>query len=97
MMASTYEIVKDDPQFENNYVDGFNTEYSRDIEPINGFFGDNYYYQMAYYIRLFKGVREIPEGTGSTAVDLSGDLGEFEENINYYSVTHDKIFFTLFN
>ncbi|HBV52087.1 MAG TPA: hypothetical protein DEF06_07345, partial [Clostridiales bacterium] len=34
---------------------------------------------MAYYIRLFKGVREIPEGTGSTAVDLSGDLGEFEE------------------
>lgn len=79
LMASTYEIVKDDPQFENNYVDCFNTEYSRDIEPINGFFGDNYYYQMAYYIRLFKGVREIPEGTGSTAVDLSGDLGEFEE------------------
>ena len=24
-MASTYEIVKDDPQFENNYVDCFNT------------------------------------------------------------------------
>ena len=38
LMASTYEIVKDDPQFENNYVDCFNTEYSRDIEPINGFF-----------------------------------------------------------
>ncbi|HEX2971074.1 MAG TPA: hypothetical protein VHP11_02005, partial [Tepidisphaeraceae bacterium] len=33
------------------FVDQFNTEYSRDIEPMKGGHGDNYYYQMVAHIR----------------------------------------------
>ena len=42
------------------FVDEFDAEFSRDIEPMKGGHGDNYYYQMAANIRRFKGARPIP-------------------------------------
>ncbi len=60
-----------------HFVDQFNTEYSRDGEPMklrdgDGVgFGDNYYYQMASYIREFKGWNEASPATGQTTIDLS--------------------------
>ena len=42
------------------FVDDYNHEFSRDIEPLRGDFGDNYYYQMADIIRRFKGVSQQP-------------------------------------
>ena len=42
------------------FVDEFNAEFSRDIEPMKGGHGDNYYYQMIANIRRFKGARPIP-------------------------------------
>ncbi len=42
------------------FVDEFDTEFSRDIEPMKGGHGDNYYYQMIANIRKYKGVRPIP-------------------------------------
>ncbi len=42
------------------FVDEFDPEYSRDIEPMRGGHGDNYYYQMIANIRRYKGVRPIP-------------------------------------
>lgn len=61
-------------------VDQFNTEYSRDAEPMRlrqgeevGF-GDNYYYQMASIIRTFKGQDTIPTASGQGTVKL-GDIG----------------------
>ncbi|MBA4149623.1 MAG: hypothetical protein H0X66_16045 [Verrucomicrobia bacterium] len=42
------------------FVDQFDQEHSRDIEPMKGGHGDNYYYQMASYIRRYKGARAIP-------------------------------------
>ncbi len=42
------------------FVDEFNTEYSRDVEPMKGGHGDNYYYQLVANIRRFKGVRPLP-------------------------------------
>ncbi len=41
------------------FVDEFDTEFSRDIEPMKGGHGDNYYYQMIANIRKYKGVRPI--------------------------------------
>ncbi len=41
------------------FVDEFNQEYSRDIEPMHGGHGDNYYYQMIAGIRRYKGVRPV--------------------------------------
>lgn len=52
-------------------VDQFTPEYSRDGEPMKvrggvGF-GDNYYYQMVNYIRLFKGIDAVPVADGAGA------------------------------
>ena len=37
------------------FVDQFNEEYSRDIEPVGGLHNDNYYYQLVSNIRRYKG------------------------------------------
>jgi hypothetical protein len=42
-----------------NFVDLFNEEYTRDIEPMHGGYADNYYYQMIDGIRRFKGTRNV--------------------------------------
>lgn len=43
-----------------HYVDNFNTEFSRDIEPMKGGFKDNYYCQMVKNIREYKGFDLLP-------------------------------------
>lgn len=48
---------------ERYFVDCYTAEYSRDIEPMKGGFGDNYYYQMVAANRLRKGVRPIPNAS----------------------------------
>ena len=45
------------------FVDEFDQEHSRDIEPMQGGHGDNYYYQMVSYIRRYKGARPVPPVT----------------------------------
>ncbi|ULQ55338.1 hypothetical protein KJS94_11865 [Flavihumibacter rivuli] len=42
----------------NAFPDQFNQEFSRDIEPMKGGHGDNYYYQMVNNIRKFKGMKQ---------------------------------------
>lgn len=42
------------------FVDQFNEEFSRDIEPMRGGHGDDYYYQLVNYVRRYKGVRALP-------------------------------------
>ncbi|CAF3492513.1 unnamed protein product [Rotaria sp. Silwood1] len=41
------------------FVDEFIQEFSRDIEPMNGGHGDNYYYQLVDYVRRYKGVHPL--------------------------------------
>jgi len=45
------------------FVDQFDQEHSRDIEPMRGGHGDNYYYQMVSSIRRYKGARPLPAVT----------------------------------
>ena len=59
------------------FVDQFNTEYSRDAEPMKlrqgeevGF-GDNYYYQMTSYIRQYKGTGAVSQASGQTSISLA--------------------------
>jgi hypothetical protein len=41
------------------FVDQFDQEHSRDIEPMKGGHGDNYFYQLASYVRRYKGARPL--------------------------------------
>ncbi len=56
------------------YVDQFNCEYSRDGEPMRNIdgegIGDNFYYQMADYIRQFKGTVDVPNADNQSTVDI---------------------------
>lgn len=45
------------------FVDQYSQEFSRDIEPMQGGHGDNYYYQLAAAVRRYKGVRPLPAVT----------------------------------
>jgi hypothetical protein len=57
------------------FVDQYSQEFSRDIEPMTGGHGDNYYYQMIDGIRRYKGTRAIaPVSARPIAID-----GRFED------------------
>lgn len=58
------------------FVDEFNPEFSRDIEPMKGGHGDNYVYQMAANIRRFKGVRPIPP-VEPRPIAIDGDFNDW--------------------
>lgn len=64
------------------YIDQFNPEFSRDGEPMklrDGVgFGDNYYYQMVDYIRKFKGIESEELASGQTAIDIHGELSQWD-------------------
>ena len=65
--------------------DGFNEEFSRDIEPMKGGFGDNFYYQAIANIRRYKGVPEIPlagafrPGGQKNVLELDGSFDQWSE------------------
>ena len=61
------------------YVDCFNPEFSRDIEPMKGGFGDNYYYQLAAFMRRFSGSRPAPAAAGQHQITLSGGLEQWAD------------------
>jgi hypothetical protein len=59
------------------FVDAFDQEHSRDIEPMKGGYGDLYYCQMASYIRQFKGVRAPPFPSPPTTIQVDGDFHDW--------------------
>lgn len=54
------------------FVDQYNPEFNRCLQPMRGGYTDNYYMQMAQNIRRYKGVRPIPESRGYRSVQIDG-------------------------
>ena len=64
------------------FVDNYTAEYSRDIEPMKGGHGDNYYYQMVAANRLRKGVRPVPPASlalSEAPMDFSGVMPAYQD------------------
>ena len=59
--------------------DKFNEEFSRDIEPMKGGFGDNFYVQAIANIRRYKGVPEIPRASQAQTIDIDGSFHPWAE------------------
>ncbi len=74
---------------ETYFVDALNEEYNRDIEPVRGSYGDNYYYQMANAIRRFKGVRKSPETSENHTIIIGNDFGTWQ---NVKEVYYDDVY-----
>ena len=66
------------------FVDQYNAEFNRSIQPMKGGYTDNYYMQMVQNIRRYKGVRPqaatIGYNTPATYYDTRGDIIHRDHN-----------------
>jgi hypothetical protein len=63
----------------NAFPDQFNQEASRDIEPMKGGHGDNYYLQMASNIRRFKGMSQPVTPSKAKTIAIDGYFDDWEK------------------
>lgn len=75
------------------FVDQFSEEFSRDIEPMKGGHGDNYYYQLVANVRRFKGVKPLPTASAPLAIHVDG---AFDQWRNVQPEYRDDVGDTLF-
>lgn len=60
------------------FVDCYNLEFSRDAEPMEGGYGDAYYYQMMANIRRFKGTPPLPAPPTTTTISIDGNFDDWK-------------------
>jgi hypothetical protein len=75
--------IKTPPMF----VDEFDEEHSRDIEPMKGGHGDNYYWQTVDFIRRYKGVPPLPPPVTPQAITIDGKFDDWNGVRPEYSDT----------
>ncbi len=68
------------------FVDAYNQEFSRDIEPMKDGHSDNYYYQMIAGIRQFKGIRPGINSQPPAYIIIDG---QFDDWNNVQAVYYD--------
>jgi len=72
------------------FIDQYNSEFNRCIQPMKDGYTDNYYMQMAQNIRRYKGVRPIPELIGLLRMQIDGDFADWQKiNIEYRDTVGD--------
>ncbi len=59
------------------FVDQFDQQYSRDIEPMKGGHGDNYYYQLVGNVRRYKGAAPLPRASAPRSIRIDGSLEQW--------------------
>ena len=64
---------------ESYFIDQYNQEYSRDIEPMKGGHGDNYYYQLMAAVRRYTGVAEPVAAGPEQTIDLNGGFDQWKQ------------------
>jgi hypothetical protein len=64
---------------ETYFVDSYNREYNRDIEPMKGEDTDNYYYQMISYIRNYRGVRPPEVASKHKKIRIDGKFDDWTD------------------
>ena len=62
-------MMRKSPYF---FVDQYNSEFTRSIQPMKDGYTDNYYMQMAQNLRKYKGVRPIPKLKGYNKIFVDG-------------------------
>lgn len=67
------------------FIDQYNQEFSRDIEPMVGGHTDNYYYQLINNVRKYKGVQKPPVAGEMKTIDLSAGFDQWDNvSATYY-------------
>ncbi len=74
------------------FVDQYNAEFNRCIQPMRGGYTDNYYMQMAQNIRRYKGVRPVPELGETDGMGIDGDFSDWARVAVEYRDTRGDVF-----
>jgi hypothetical protein len=61
------------------FVDQYNEEFSRDIEPMKGGHGDNYYWQLVANVRRYKGAPALPKASSPKTIFMAGGFDQWRE------------------
>jgi hypothetical protein len=67
------------PEGSPRFVDAYDEEYNRDIEPMRGGSTDNLYYQMVAHLRRLKGARPIPPAGPPEPIIVDGDAQDWKK------------------
>ncbi len=59
------------------FPDQYDHEYSRDIEPMQGGHGDDYYYQLMANVRRYRGARRLPRPSPPRPIPIGGGFAEW--------------------
>ena len=59
------------------FVDQYNHEFSRDIQPMKGGHTDSYYYQLINYVRKFKGMQKPDSISDPKTITTDGNFSEW--------------------
>jgi hypothetical protein len=74
------------------FVDQYNAEFNRAIQPMRGGYTDNYYMQMAQNIRRYRGVRPIPENRGLHSMKIDGRFEKWNAiEVEYLDTIGDTV------
>ena len=70
---------------ETYFVDVYNAEFSRDLEPsTHPLIRDNYYLQLVSNARKYRGVNKIPVPTANISININGDFSQWDaETVEY--------------
>lgn len=79
------------------FVDQYNAEFNRSIQPMKDGYTDNYYMQMAENIRRYKGVRPIPVLRGFNKIKIDGDFTDWNKVKVEYRDTKGDVFHRDYN
>jgi len=74
------------------FVDQYNPEFNRCVQPMKGGYTDNYYMQMAQNIRRYKGVRPIPVIRGIATMKVDGRYDDWAKVQVEYRDTIGDVF-----
>jgi hypothetical protein len=78
------------PAGETFFVDLYDQEFNRDIEPMRDGYGDNTYWQMAANIRRYKGARPVPAASPAKTIAIPGDFAQWADvKPVYLDALHD--------
>lgn len=69
-------IGRDNPFY---FVDQYNSEFNRAIQPMKDGYTDNYYMQMVQNLRRYKGVRPIPQNKGQRKIVIDGRFDDWKK------------------
>lgn len=65
---------------ESYFVDAYNAEFNRDIEPsTHPLIRDNYYMMLVDRVRRYKGVRPIPTPSAAKTIEQNGDMTQWAD------------------